>query len=386
MRAHPVVGDSLIAVLVLLSDLPDVLISTTDLGVPPWLYVLTGLLLAGPLFVRRRWPVRSAYVTLTGLLLMVVTEPGFQARVSGIAVCIAVYTLVAYVGRRTAAVYTALAAALVAFQVLVKSAGFDDRVDAVVALTIFYALVAAFCWALGEFVGARRAYNAEVERRLRNLEFEQDQQSRIAVAEERNRIARELHDVLAHSVSVMITQADGATYALRSKPDLAEQALRTIGDTGRAALSELRGLLEVLRNPDEGSARTPQPTAASLRELVDRVRGLRLPAELELVGDFEGLPTAIGLGVYRIVQESLTNVLKHGGRDVRASVGVANDGERIEIEVVDDGRRAEPTSLPGGNGIIGMRERATVYGGTLDAGPRPEGGWRVHAVLPLPRG
>ncbi|GAA2816083.1 sensor histidine kinase [Saccharopolyspora taberi] len=385
MRAHPAVGDALIALFVLVPDLADAIYTDTR-PQPLWLAVPAGLLLAGPLFVRRRWPVPAAYVTLAGLLLVVITADTPQVRFGGIAVCIAVYTLVAYVGRRVAALYTALAAALVAYQVLVKSPHFEGRAGAIVVLAIVYSLVTAFCWALGEFVGARRAYHAEVERRLRNLEFEQDQQARIAVAEERNRIARELHDVLAHSVSVMITQADGGSYALRNKPELAEQALRTIGDTGRAALGELRGLLEVLRNPDEDGTRAPQPTATSLRELVDRVRELRLPTELELVGDFDELPTGIGLGVYRIVQESLTNVLKHGGRNVRARVRAVNDGERIDIEIVDDGSKTEPSTLPGGNGLIGMRERATIYGGTLDAGPRPEGGWRVHAVLPLPRG
>lgn len=387
MREHPVVGDSTIAALVLLLDLSELLVGVEDRGVPPWLYAAVGVVTVVPLCVRRRWPLASAYAVLAGLALMVLTQDGAMVRVAGLAVCVSVYTVVAYAGRRPAAPYTFLAAVVVACQVLFKTPTFDDRGNAITVMAVVYVLVAAVCWVLGEFVGARRAYNAEVERRLRHLEFEQDQQSRIAVAEERNRIARELHDVLAHSVSVMITQADGATFALHGKPEMAEKALRAIGETGRDALSELRGLLEVLRNPDEGGGRTPQPTAAGLRELADRVRGLGLPVELRLDGDFEVLPTGIGLAVYRIAQESLTNVLKHGGRDVRAAVHAANDGERIEIEVLDDGARREPTTLvSGGNGLIGMRERATVYGGELHAGPRTEGGWRVRAVLPLPRG
>ncbi|MER7013046.1 histidine kinase [Saccharopolyspora sp. NPDC000359] len=380
LRAHPVVGDGVVAAFLLLS-----LVAESDgrESAPSWLAIPAGLLLAAPVAVRRTWPIRSAYVVLLGLAMTAVTDEG--SAVATLVPCMMIYTLVAYTNRRIAALYTVLVGALFLIDLFTGLEPADDVVQLLVVQLVFCIMLGGFCWVLGEFVGARRAYLAEVEKRVRDLEFERDQQARIAVAEERNRIAREIHDVLAHSVSVMVTQADGASYALRQKPELAEQAMRTISGTGREALNELRGLLGVLRNPDEQEPdRIPQPTAANLHDLVDRVRSLGVTTWLELTGDFTGLPAGIGLSVYRIVQESLTNVVKHGGTGAKAEVRAVNDGSRIELEVLSTTTASLPRYLAsGGNGLIGMRERAVVYGGTLDAGPRPEGGWRVHAVLPL---
>jgi signal transduction histidine kinase len=243
----------------------------------------------------------------------------------------------------------------------------------------------AFCWVLGEFVGARRAYQSEVEQRLRLLENERDQQAKIAVAEERARIARELHDVVAHAVSVMVVQADGASYAVHSNPELAERAVKTISSTGREALTELRRLLGVLRSDGSESERTPQPGTSSLNDLAERVRLVGLPVRLKLKGELDGLPAGIGLGIYRIVQEALTNTLKHAGAGASALVRVSRIGENVELDITDDGFGTphELVSISGGNGLIGMRERANVFGGTLEAGPRPGGGWHVRAVLPI---
>ena len=177
--------------------------------------------------------------------------------------------------------------------------------------------------------------------------------------------------MLTHSVIVMVAQADGASCVLRSDPELAERALRAIGDTGREALAELRNLLGVLRD-----GRTPG--VHGLSGLVERVRGPGLAVSLELTGDL-AVPTGVGLSVYRIVQEALTNVVKHAGAST-AAVQVRRDGMRVEVEVTDDGNRQ--TGNSGGSGLSGMRERVAACGGTLDTGPRPGGGWRVHAVLP----
>ena len=155
-------------------------------------------------------------------------------------------------------------------------------------------LALAFCWALGEFVGARRAYQAEVEQRLALLEVERDHQARMAVAAERARIARELHDVVAHAVSVIVVQADGAAYAVRSQPELAERAVQTISATGREALTELRRLLGVLRSEEAEGELTPQPGTQSLSELAERVRAVGLPVRLEIVGDVDDLPAGRG--------------------------------------------------------------------------------------------
>lgn len=381
LRAHPVVGDGAIALFMALLYVADVLTHRHSEPAVFWLLVPGGVLLTVPLAVRRVWPVHSAVAVLLGVVLLTIArEP---TMVGNLAPNVMVYTLVVCTSRRIAVPYAALFAVLFLVPLLTGQEPTDDVGQLLLERITFLVMLTGFCYLLGEFVGARRAYLAEVERRLRAVEFERDQQARIAVAEERNRIAREIHDVLAHSVSVMVTQADGAGYALRTKPELAERALQTISSTGREALHELRGLLGVLRGSDDEPDRIPQPTAADLHGLVERVRALGVTATVELVGDFGELPTGIGLSVYRIVQESLTNVVKHGGPGAEAAVRVANDGERVEIEVVDSGAAAPSGLASGGNGLIGMRERAVGYGGSLEAGPRPGGGWRVHAVLPL---
>lgn len=206
------------------------------------------------------------------------------------------------------------------------------------------------------------------------------------MADERARIARELHDVVAHAVSVIVVQADGAAYAVRSQPELAERAVKTISSTGREALTELRRLLGVLRSEEAGGELTPQPAGTqSLSELAERVRAVGLPVRLEIVGNVDDLPAGVGLGVYRIVQEALTNSLKHAGPGTKAVVRVEHSGDEVHLDIADDGRRAAGTlvGVSGGNGLIGMRERALVFGGSLDAGPRPGGGWQVKARLPL---
>ena len=388
LRAHPVAGDSGIALLLLLLDLlPLISRGPTKLGGSPFWYVVVTCLIVLPVVARRRATVPAAYVVLAGYALNIVTQATTARLAVDLVVAIFLYTLVSRLGRGSGAPFVAALLVLFPAKIIIHT---PPEVRGSIPFAVSAGIVFfAFCWALGEFVGARRSQHEAVEQRLRTVEFEQDQQARIAVAEERNRIARELHDVLAHSVSVMVSQADGASYALRAKPELAEQAMKTISGTGREALSELRNLLAVLRNPDEhADARTPQPNASGLEELAGRVRSLGLPVKLDLSGDLDDLPTGLGLSVYRIVQESLTNALRHAGRGASASVTVANDGQRIDVEVVDDGARPgqpESETAPGGHGLIGMRERATIYGGSLDAGFAERGGWRVHAVLPLGR-
>jgi signal transduction histidine kinase len=305
------------------------------------------------------------------------------------------YSIVVYVGRKQGLIY------LAALVVLNTVEALTDHRGTWFAETLFTLFGLALCWTLGEFVGARRAYDEEVEARLHLLETERDQATRIAVAEERGRIARELHDVVAHSVSVMVVQADGASLALPTSPELAGRALQTISETGRGALGELRRLLDVLRNDDgDGEPRIPQPDAGALAELTERMRAAGVPVELEVDDDLADLPAGVSLGLYRIVQESLTNTLKHAGTGARAEVRVRRDGETVEVLVRDDGagrarqlqeasahagpsKKAPRLAVVGGNGLIGMRERANVYGGTLEVGPAPAGGWQVRAVLPV---
>ncbi|MEU5690675.1 sensor histidine kinase [Actinosynnema sp. NPDC020468] len=384
MRAHPVFGDSLIAGALLLFDLP--LIFTHGTAVPDPVVVLVGLLMVVPVVFRRRYPLGSSYVILFGGVLQLAThgdiDSGIPIRPADFVLAVTLYTVVAFEGRRQGLIYLGFLALGTLIWSLWVMGPRTETVFAVFFVVLFF----AFSWALGEFVGARRAYHSELEQRLKLLETERDQQARIAVGEERSRIARELHDVVAHAVSVMVVQADGAGYAIKTNPELAEAAMRTISDSGRQALTELRRLLGVLRSSDQSSTQwAPQPGALDLAELAENCRAAGLPVTLEMSGDFSALPAGLGLGIYRIVQEALTNTLKHAGTGASSLVRVARAGEQVALEVVDDGYGTphDLVAVSGGNGLIGMRERAGVLGGTLEAGPNPGGGWRVRAVLPF---
>ncbi|HET9144316.1 MAG TPA: sensor histidine kinase [Actinophytocola sp.] len=377
------VGDSMLAIGFALFDLliyvARVVSGTSEID--PWVAVPLIVITVLPLVLRRRRPVLAAYL----LLVLGTPHAVFELGVASLAtVCIALYTLLAYVGRRPALLY--LIANLVFGGVWIPLQ--TDSTTMLVFTVVLGAVCFAFCWLLGEFVGARRAYQAEVEARLHLLETERDQQARIAVADERARIARELHDVVAHAVSVIVVQADGAAYSVRTAPEVAERAVKTIATTGREALTELRRLLGVLRSDETRQERTPQPGAQSLSELADRVRAVGLPVRLELVGAIDDLPAGVGLGLYRIVQEALTNSLKHAGPGASAIVAVHRGPDRVELDVCDNGVASSRAlaGLSGGNGLIGMRERAHVFGGSLEAGPNPAGGWRVRAVLPFEAG
>ncbi|MFJ2864886.1 sensor histidine kinase [Kitasatospora sp. NPDC087314] len=245
------------------------------------------------------------------------------------------------------------------------------------------------CWAWGRLTRVRRAYLTELEDRAARLERERDAQAKVAVAAERARIARELHDVVAHNVSVMIVQADGAAYVLDNSPQQAKEALGTIASTGRQALVEMRRLLGVLRTADTTEEYVPQPGVEELPELLEQVRTAGLQVDYATSGHPRELPRGVELTVYRIVQEALTNVRKHGGPDVHARVAVDFGERELAVLVEDDGRGSTDEQLATGgvdglgHGLIGMRERVGMVSGSLDVGPRPGGGFRIRAVLPL---
>lgn len=261
--------------------------------------------------------------------------------------------------------------------------------------SIFFAVLLTvpfvLAWVLGDSMRTRRAYWAQLEEKAARLEKEREAQSRIAVAAERARIARELHDVVAHNVSVMVVQADGAAYVLDAAPEQTRQALETISGTGRQALAEMRRLLGVLRTGEqpESGEYVPQPGVEQLSDLMEQVRGAGLHVDFQVEGEPRELPSSVELTAYRIVQEALTNTRKHGGPDVAATVRLAYKEDDLDLLVEDDGRGAqrelyEDGGADGlGHGLIGMRERVGMVGGTLAAGPRPGGGFRVSAVLPL---
>ncbi|RSM66463.1 two-component sensor histidine kinase [Amycolatopsis sp. WAC 01376] len=392
-------GDSSIAVILLLTDLLLYVAAAETPEVPsmpPW-YVAVPLDIAmvAPLVFRRKATLWSAYL----VLLIGIPHGALElGAASAFAVMISIYSVLVYVGRKQGLLY--LLATLVTSGLQLWA----DPPEDVWVLAIIGIFSSALCWTLGEFAGARRAYHEEVEARLHLLETERDQATRIAVGEERGRIARELHDVVAHAVSVMVVQADGASYAVDGNPEMAKRALQTISETGRGALAELRRLLDVLRSDGDDEPRVPQPDASALTDLADRIRQAGVPVTLAIGSDaLAGLPAGVSLGVYRIVQESLTNTLKHAGQGAQAEVLVRREAEMIDVRITDDGagraKQLVPAAtktgshgapsgprrltVPGGNGLIGMKERANVFGGTLEVGPAPGGGWQVHARLPV---
>lgn len=247
--------------------------------------------------------------------------------------------------------------------------------------------VAGMVFATWAFAVARRSRIERIDRlveRAHRLEVERDQQVQIATAAERTRIAREMHDVVAHSLSVVVAQADGGRYAARSDPAAAERALATIATTGRDALADMRRILGVLRTPDgDPTAHRPQPAAGDLDELVAQVRATGTAVSLVRTGPPGPLPAGAGLTIYRICQEALTNVLKHAGPGAAVTVLLQWAPGTVTLQVDDDGRGAGAPTDGIGQGVVGMRERTQLFGGTLEVGPRPGGGFRVRARVPL---
>ncbi|MGW7527526.1 sensor histidine kinase [Streptomyces sp. NPDC054783] len=338
--------------------------------------------------LRRRFPEPMLLVALaTGLAQLVLD---IETTVADFAMLVITYT-VATVGARWAS-RLALAASLVAATLAQirwpnEHTGFLGQIAIVVFQTVPFALA----WVLGDSMRTRRAYFAQLEERAARLEKEREAQSKVAVAAERARIARELHDVVAHNVSVMVVQADGAAYVLDTAPDQAKKALETISSTGRQALAEMRRLLGVLRTGEhqESGEYVPQPDVGQIDELIEQCRRSGLPVDFKVEGTPRPLPSGVELTAYRIVQEALTNTRKHGGPNAGASVRLVYFDDGLGLLVEDDGKGAphelyEEGGADGqGHGLIGMRERVGMVGGTLDAGPRPGGGFRISALLPL---
>ncbi|MEV5611588.1 sensor histidine kinase [Streptomyces sp. NPDC052225] len=345
-------------------------------------------LLSVVVLLRRRMPERMLVLTAVAGLGQLV----FDARVnpSDFAMLVIVYTVAADGARWASRAGLAMGLCAAPLSQLrwptVETSGAGQ-----IAVTVFQMVPFALAWVLGDSLRTRRAYLAQLEERAARLEREREAQSKVAVAAERARIARELHDVVAHNVSVMVVQADGAAYVLDQAPDQAKKALETISGTGRQALAEMRRLLGVLRTgePEEGGEYVPQPDVEQIEDLVEQVRTAGLPVDFKVEGTPRQLPSGVELTAYRIVQEALTNTRKHGGPNAGASVRLVYFDDGLGLLVEDDGKGAphelyEDGGADGrGHGLIGMRERVGMVGGTLDAGPRPGGGFRISVLLPL---
>ena len=243
------------------------------------------------------------------------------------------------------------------------------------------ALVFGVAWVVGFGLGQKFREGDEAKERAERAEREREEQARLAVAEERARIARELHDVVGHSVSVMTVQAAGARRLLDPDQEREREALMVVEQTGREALAEMRRLVGVLRRPEEAPALAPQPSLEHVDRLVEQAREAGLPVELRVEGDPVELAAGLDLTAYRLVQEGLTNAVKHA-RATHADVLLRYDDGHVELTVTDDGT-GDGGGESGGHGLVGMRERVSVYGGELEAGPRPGGGYRLRARLPI---
>ncbi|MER6100187.1 sensor histidine kinase [Streptomyces sp. NPDC001728] len=389
IRRHPTGVDSFWAVVLLGFSLLWVGETPPGRG-DPVAYGVVALLFSLVLALRRRAPEKMLLLS-AGLGL---AQLGFGLRpfIADFAMLVIIYTVAAHDGPRWAS-RLALVGGLCASPVsqLRWPMEATDSGAAKVFFVIIMTVPFALAWVLGDSLRTRRAYFAQLEERASRLEKEREAQAKVAVAAERARIARELHDVVAHNVSVMVVQADGAAYVMDSSPETAKQALETISTTGRQALAEMRRLLGILRTGEhqEAGEYVPQPDVGQIEDLVEQVRGAGLTVDFAIEGSPRPLPSGVELTAYRIVQEALTNTRKHGGPDVGASVRLVYFDDGLGLLVEDDGRGApqemyEDGGADGrGHGLIGMRERVGMVGGTLDAGPRPGGGFRISALLPL---
>ncbi len=372
LRRHQILVDSVLAGVL-------ALLAAGQMWADPVLQVPMTLLLVVPVAVRRKVPVTAYAVAQVAALWQIATND-----LSGavLAVLVLLYTVAAYRPRRVSV--TVLCASLVGSGV----AGliFWTQPGLQLSSRLFVAGVmfggsALTAWVLGDSMRYRRGYYAALEDRAARLEAERDAQSKVAAAAERARIARELHDVIAHHVSVMVVQADGAVYALRSDPQTTETALHAISRTGRQALNEMRNLLGVLRTDGDRAQLAPVPGLGELRELLDQARAAGLAVTYTLSGTPRDLPEGAELAAYRVVQESLTNTRKHAGLAASAAVTLRYEPAGLTVEVTDDGlASAAPGS--GGHGLAGMRERIEMYGGTVQAGPLEGRGFGVVAHLP----
>jgi signal transduction histidine kinase len=390
LQQHPFQADAILAGLVGVVTAAAWIAATTspDFNLSRYrdMNVWGGLLLACeivPLAWRRQAP--FAVLAIIASATVASYAANFANINGGVPALIAVYSCAAHLERLDAVKTFAVTGAAVAL-----SEGFSaiyhpfSPADLVSLLVIV-----GMAWVIGDNLRTRRAYTASLEERAARLEREQHENAQRAVNEERARIARELHDVVAHSVSVMVVQAGAARRVLRRDPDRASEALGSIELTGRQALDELRRLLGMIRKYDRRAVDlAPQPGLQDLDALLSQIEEAGLPVDLVVEGEPRPLPSGVDLSVFRIVQEALTNTLKHAG-PARATVTLTYRSDELALNIVDDGSglthlvEDNDSGGPGGHGLVGMRERVALYGGELCAGPRSGGGYEVKACLPL---
>lgn len=350
------------------------LLGRRDLDDVPVAVVLL-VLHSGSMLFRRKAPLAVMVLNIaTGLAIHAL---GYPVVVLGVAPLVALYTVASRCDR---------VRSLAALGVLVSTmatAVATQQTPGDVSTIIANALVFGVVWFLGESQRSRRAYVAQLEERTAELERARDELAHRAVAEERLRIARELHDIVAHSMGLIAVQAGVGAHVIDDRPEEAKRSLKTIENASRSALSEIRRILGLLRSNGESADTEPSPGLADLSSLADEVSASGVDVELRFEPPPEPLPVGAELTMFRVVQEALTNVLKHArARRARVSVWFRDGVGRIEV--IDDG--VAVSGYSNGHGIIGMRERVAMHGGTFEAGPLSEGGFRVAATIPIENG
>ena len=345
-----------------------------DLGPRLPIAALT-LLMTGALAWRRRAPIACAVAVIAGLVpLAAAWQVPDETVMPSLALILACYSCGSNLPVRPA-----LAGLAILLVPLIPLLALGDGAPGDL---LFLGTVFGGVWIAGRIVRSRRDLTLTLAERNVQLEDTRDEMARAAVAQERTRIARELHDVVAHCVNLMVVQAAAERRALGDDGGETAAVLSSIEDTGREALTEMRRLLGILRRDGDDAPLEPPASLRGLASLADQMRDAGLPVEVHQEGEPRPLSAGVDLSAYRIVQEALTNALKHAG-PARAHVHVSHRARELELVVTDDGQARGPSRRNGGHGLIGMRERVALFGGTLEAGPRPEGGYRVRARLPL---
>ena len=367
LRRHPFAGDAAVALALAVFVLVDVFGSADYLTASRWVYVPATLLMTLPLAWRRRAPLAVCLVSMAALIaesIAVGDAPTPDSQLP--AWMLAVYTVAAHSERNAALVAGAVS--------LVAGIAWIGIGDFLLPVIVFGAV-----WLAGRAVRQNREHARLVEERAEALERAREADARAAAADERSRIARELHDVVGHSLAVIVVQAGAERLALGTSRSNPAEALGAIENTSREALAEMRSLVGMLRNGREPAR---EPTLADVESLAEQVRAAGVPVSIRMEGDPLTLPPAVAGPAYRIVQEALTNVLKHAG-PARAEVTLRRGDNELEVVVSDDGRGARSQGSDGGHGLEGMRERARLLGGDLAAEDAASGGFTVRATLPL---
>jgi signal transduction histidine kinase len=386
LRAHPLAVDALLALGVLVCMVAGSFVDPHGEAGPTWsahtpaaLSLTLMVLSAAALVLRRRNPMAVLAATAAlSLVELVTADPRAPVAMSAV---VALYTVASTTDRPTT-----WRVGLLTMTVLTGAAMHAGPLP-------WYAQenLGLFAWtgmaaAAGDAVRSRRAFVHAIRERAERAERTREEEARRRVAEERLRIARDLHDVVAHHIALVNVQAGVAAHVMDKRPDQAREALAHVREASRCALNELRATVGLLRQSGDPEAPTePAPGLARLEELADTFRHAGLPVEVARADHGAALPAAVDLAAYRVIQEALTNVQKHAGHEAKAEVSVVRVGQNMEITVLDDGtgEDAAPDDGHGGHGLLGMRERVTALGGALTAGPRYGGGFRVHAMLPV---